>query len=137
MTSLHPQPLTFAVRNGSAVVIGCRAHVTEVTIPAEYNGLPVTSIAPAAFRSHPHLLSVTLPDSLRTVGDDAFADCHTLMSVSAGSGLERLGERAFLRCISLTKLDFRTVPDADITTFAGCYQLQASGEVASYRRTEA
>lgn len=134
MTINTPQPLTFAVRGGCAVILGCKADVTALTIPDAWNGLPVTAIAPGAFRNHPCLLSVTLPNSLRTVGEEAFADCHALMHVTAGSGLERLGERAFFRCISLTGLHFATVPDADITTFAGCCLLTQQGEVASYRR---
>lgn len=135
MTYTSPQPLTFAVQGGSAVVLGCRADVTELTIPDTHNGLPVTAIAPGAFRGHPRLLSVVLPGSLRVVGDEAFADCHTLMSVTAGPALERLGERAFFRCIALTTLHFSSVPDADITTFAGCCLLTQQGEIASYRRT--
>lgn len=127
--------LTFAVQGGYAAVTGCSAHTSEIIVPAEYGGLPVTEIAPGAFRAHPHLLSVTLPDCLRRVGDEAFADCRALMQVQAGTGLEHLGARAFFRCISLRHLAFPVLPDADITTFAGCYQLHATEEKALYRRT--
>lgn len=125
--------LEYAAGPDGAIVTGCARHLTELVIPAEHSGLPVTRIAPGAFRGHPHLLAVTLPDSLAIVGEEAFMDCHALMTVRGGAGLKRLGTRAFYQCVALRKLDFPAIPDADVTAFAGCYQLEAANEQASYR----
>lgn len=127
--------IEYAEQGFEAIVLGCRWDVTQLVIPDTYNGMPVVGIAPGAFRDFPNLLYVDLPDSLQYVDEEAFADCHALMSVRAGRGLKYLGEHAFFRCTSLTELNFETVPDADITAFAGCCLLTQQGEIASYRRT--
>lgn len=125
--------LDFSAGPDGAIVTGCSLHLTELIIPAECAGVPVTRIAPGSFRGHPHLLDVTLPDSLAVIGEEAFMDCHALMTVHGGAGLKRLGARAFYQCVALRKLDFPAIPDADVTAFAGCYQLEAANEQASYR----
>lgn len=47
------------------------------------------------------LSKVTLPDSVKVVGDYVFYNCTHLTSFKAGKGLEELGKYAFANCISL------------------------------------
>ena len=46
---------------------------TNIVIPATYNGLPVTSIGSGAFSGCRSLTSVTIPDSVTSIGEYAFA----------------------------------------------------------------
>jgi hypothetical protein len=62
----------------------------EVTIPAEINGKPVTAIGDA-FRNK-RLASVTIPDSVKSLDVNAFAD-NPVTSVSIGANV-KLGEDA-------------------------------------------
>ena len=78
---------------------------TEVVIPAEYKGKPVTSIGASAFYNCTSLTSVTFGanSQLTTVGSYAFYGCTSLTSVTFGanSQLTTIGDYAFNDCYSL------------------------------------
>ena len=48
--------------------------LTEVVIPATYEGLPVTEIRAEAFYGWSHINSITVPDSITTIGNYAFVN---------------------------------------------------------------
>ena len=47
----------------------------DVVIPKIYKGCYVTSIGPSAFSGRGYLESVTIPDSITSIGDRAFSGC--------------------------------------------------------------
>ena len=54
---------------------------TDISIPSEYNGRPVTSIDDTAFYNRRSLTSVTIPNSVTSIGKSAFYGCTSLNSV--------------------------------------------------------
>lgn len=78
---------------------------TDIVIPATFNGLPVTAIGNEAFSSTA-ITSISIPDSVTTLGDGAFSNCASLISVTIGadSNLVTIGEGAFYNCTSLTSI---------------------------------
>ena len=54
----------------------------DLIIPSAYNGKPVLSLAAGAFANSTHLTSVTIPDSVTLIGEDAFSGCTLLESIS-------------------------------------------------------
>lgn len=81
-----------------------RSGVTELSIPAEIGGLPVTEIGPGAFLGNKELVSAVLPSTVRTLGKEAFYQASGLKSVSLAEGLETVGENCFCGCASLETL---------------------------------
>ena len=77
-------------------------------VPDTLFGKPVTVIAQATFASTAYS-SVTLPSSLVTIEDEAFADCTSLTSVTFPTSLQTIGANAFKGCSSLTSV---TIPSA-------------------------
>jgi len=83
---------------GSEAFYPC-INLTSVTIPNS-----VISIGDWAFSSS-NLVSVTIPNSVISIGDWAFYGCSSLTSVTIGTGLTTIGELVFTDCISLTAID--------------------------------
>ena len=55
---------------------------TNVVIPSEYNGLPVTTIGDAAFYGYLGLANITIPDSVTSIGGGTFYGCTSLANIT-------------------------------------------------------
>lgn len=56
----------------------------------------MTGIADYAFR-YSGLTGITLPESVRSIGENAFYECEALQSVTLNEGIEKIGDSAFFR----------------------------------------
>ena len=69
--------------------------------------------------------SITLPDGLTSIGDDAFLNCRSLTSVTIPHSVTSIGNSAFNGCTSLTSV---TIPDSvtsiGINAFQSCTSLK-------------
>ncbi len=68
----------------------------------------VTTICGGAF-AHCSLANITIPDSMKEIGDNAFYGCTDLTSVNIPNSVETIGESAFSECSKLTEI---TIPDS-------------------------
>ena len=60
-----------------------------------------------AFTGMTFLSSITLPNTITTIGMNAFEDCANLKSITLPSNLTKIDDFAFLRCVSLNNV---TIP---------------------------
>lgn len=98
--------------------------VTEVNIPAEIEGLPVTIIDYSAFYRCKTLTSVTIPNSVTTIQGKAFLYCTNLSSVSISGNVSYIGESAFADCESLTSIEIpESITYIGESAFYGCTSL--------------
>jgi hypothetical protein len=68
----------------------------NVVIPGSINDVPMTSIANDAFRNNITIVSVTIPNSVSSIGSGAFSGCGGLLSVSVDAPTPpTLGSGAF------------------------------------------
>lgn len=95
----------------------------DVTIPSRYQGKPVTTIGPAAFFNSA-VTSVTIPDSVTSISDEAFINCPKLTNISIPNSVTYIGFSAFSSCTSLKSI---TLPSSlsfiSGALFLGCSQL--------------
>ena len=122
---------------------------TAIGVPTYYEGKEVTTLGASAFDLFSQLVSIQLPDGLKTIGTWAFEDCGslTLTSLSDGvtsigqyafygcsrlaltslpDGVKSIAERAFQDCTKLTEITINspTPPTAGTTIFEGCTNLK-------------
>ena len=64
----------------------------------------VTSIGYGAFYKSPNLVSITIPNSVKTIEGFAFEQCPVLVSVNIPSTLTTIGEGAFTQCEKLASI---------------------------------
>ncbi|MCL2190767.1 MAG: leucine-rich repeat domain-containing protein [Treponema sp.] len=81
-------------RSGNGVrITGFQRTTTDVRIPPQIQGLPVTEIGPSAFHTN-QLTSVTIPNSVTSIGAMAFFS-NRITSVTIPDGVRYIGSRAF------------------------------------------
>ena len=87
----------YVVREGTEVIcdgaFSCCFSLQSVTIPNS-----VTSIGDEAFSNCESLQSVTIPNSVTSIGDEAFSNCESLQSITIPNSVRNIGNNAFLGC---------------------------------------
>ncbi|WP_321428971.1 leucine-rich repeat protein [uncultured Methanolobus sp.] len=92
-----------------------------VIIPAEIEGLPVTTVGALAFQSCSALTTVSIPNSVTSIGASAFEDCSALTSLSIADSITSIGNNAFEDCSALTTLIIpNNVTSIGDYAFQGC-----------------
>lgn len=97
---------------------GCTG-LTSITIPNS-----VTSIGDSAFSGCTGLTSMVIPDNVTSIGKDAFRECSSFTSVSLGNSIVSIGETAFFGCEMLTCITIpKGLTSIGDSAFLGCWRL--------------
>ena len=94
--------LTFTVSGGEATLTDCTSTASEIVIPSEYEGYPVTAIGENAFYDCDTLVSVTIPQGVTTLGDYAFGYCDNLTTIYMPVSVTSWGYGVSYDCLSLS-----------------------------------
>ena len=115
----------YVVREGTEVICDeafrwCKS-LQSVTIPNS-----VKSIGDYAFSSCKSLQSVTIPNSVKSIGDYAFSGCKSLQSVTIPNSVTSIGNWAFCWCVSLQSVTIpNSVKSIGDKAFSDCHSLQS------------
>ena len=137
---------------GSNAFVRCTA-LSDVTLPKE----SLAYIGEAAFSYCLSLVSFTVPDSVRAMGDGVFQSCLYIRGISFGKGLsvvpdntcsgngelsyvrlsetcKSVGNRAFYNCTALRDIDLENLEDLGQNCFYNCSSLESVhlGEKINY-----
>ena len=97
-------------------VVGCDDTVTVANLQSLTH-----IIADEAFKNKTSLISISIPNSVTTIGNSAFQNCSGLTSVSIPNSVTSIGDYAFYNCSSLPSV---TIPNSVTSigswAFCGC-----------------
>ena len=101
------------------------------TVFIEGDDYTVTAIADASsntsgafYSARTTLRNVSIPDTVTSIGDYAFASCSNLTTYNNPTRLNRIGEAAFMSCINLTSITIpSSVTSLGEVAFANCQRL--------------
>ena len=95
--------------------------LNSITIPNS-----VTSIGPSAFRGCTALTSVSIGEKVEIIGERAFGDCNILTSITIPNSVISIGEEAFYNCSDLTSVSIgEKVENIGQSAFKGCSALNS------------
>ena len=96
--------------NGEATIVQYDGFDSDIVVPAELDGVPVTTIGKLAFScgetySGVPVKSITLPDTITTLRDQAMECCRSLKKVTIPASVTSIGDFVFTDCDNLTAIN--------------------------------
>ena len=115
----------YTVNGSQAIITDVKDSISgNITIPSTLGGRSVTEIDYRAFYDQDGIKSVTIPNSIRTIGEDAFYDCDGITYVKIGTGVTTIPSDCFNDCDSITSVDIGSnVTEIGDYAFADCGSL--------------
>ena len=111
----YDDSVNFVIENG--VLKKYNGWQTFVEIPDT-----VTSIGDEAFKNNTSMVSVSIPDSVKSIGDSAFYGCTSLLGVVIPDSVEKTGRCAFQKC---SKLASAYLPVNEKFTYMNVYMFES------------
>ena len=101
---------------------------SKLNIPETIAGYTVTVIADSVFSKHDELISVTIPQSVKTIGSNAFSECTSLKHVDLPAQLTLISDSLFEGCDNLTDIIIpENVTQIGAFAFRNCRSLKDVG----------
>lgn len=104
-TTVASSQLYYTIAGGEVTITGAPSNVDRLVIPSVIEGYPVTAISEGAFKNR-FIDSITFPNSLKTIGNEAFYESWGFASITIPKNVAHIGIGAFYSCDGLRKIYF-------------------------------
>ena len=111
----------FEYNKSTGSVVSYTGSSTSVTVPANINGLEITSIGERAFMNK-NVVSVSIESPDIQIADNAFSNCKSLKEIK-GNDVLSIGANAFENCYLLNKIQFDEIKSVGKAAFRNCRAL--------------
>jgi hypothetical protein len=111
----------YTLSNGEATLTGYTGTGGAITIPSTLGGYPTVALGKNAFygsEHHDDITSITIPNSVTTIGDQAFFYCK-FTSMTIPNSVTSIGVQAFGYCSDLSTV---TIPNSVTTIYMYAFQ---------------
>ena len=113
--------------DGTITITKYRGNAENVTVPDQIEGKTVSAIDASVFSMNEYVKSITVPDSVLSIGEHAFSYCDNLEKVVLPNGLEKIEDDLFEGSKNLKNID---IPKS--VKHIGKYSFQSTGIVSAY-----
>lgn len=97
----------------------------SITCLRKYHGATVTSVRRLAFM-YSDLEFLTLPETIKKIGDHAFSDCYFLKEINIPDTVDTINDSTFDLCESLTSIRLpNSIKSLGLRAFRGCFSLES------------
>lgn len=107
--------IEYYIMNGEAIAVSFDGSRTEVVVPSNVNGYPVTELR-GTFRDQNKLLKVKISLSVKRIGEYTFYNCWELNDVQIPKSVNHIGKYAFYKCVQIKEINI-----SDNVTYIGGY----------------
>lgn len=126
-SALNYNGFEYTVIGDRCVITGCDSSVNgDIVIPDFIEGRVVTHIEKSAFKDKTLISTVFLPETIESIGDEAFSGCANLISFNMPDSVNALGKSVFYKCNNLKEVkisdNIQAIPDK---TFEKCVALES------------
>jgi uncharacterized protein YjdB len=105
-------------------IVGYNILRDDMNIPSEINGIKVKSIGDNAFAECSTMKSTEIPDGVTSIGIKAFCNCYDLEGITIPESVTSIGGGAFLMCDNLKSITLPSnLTSIEPSTFVGCDKL--------------
>lgn len=98
----------------------------DLVIPSKVNRFSIVGIQAKTFFGNTEITSVTIPESVKYIGENAFTGCLSLESVTISNSVTELGKGCFTSCTALKSVSLgkgvTTIPE---NCFYACTSLRS------------
>lgn len=95
----------FQFEKETGTITGYNGTIAELVIPAEIDGVAVTTIGKEAFSPKTTITSVSFPDTVEVIEESAFSKCSGIVNITFPSSLKRIEKNAFSGLSRLVRID--------------------------------
>ena len=112
------------VLNYDVTGIADNAFAKDTTIKTVTLGDTIKTVGEAAFKGCTKLTKVTYNKNITKIADDTFNGCKSIKSFKLSSGIKSIGEAAFKNCTALKSFKLtKNVKSVGASAFSGCKKL--------------
>ena len=120
----YEDDFNYVIIDGEIEITGCMSTEEVIIVPEEIDGLPVTRIWEYAFSFCENEKEIVLPDSIKEIGEVAFANNYMLEKINLPKELKTIPNSCFYGCYNLKEI---TIPEGvtkiGASAFEGCTKL--------------
>lgn len=91
-------------KNETVCITAYEGNLAQLIIPSQINGMTVSAIGRKAFLGNRCLFSITLPDTIETIGDWAFSRCYMLQNITLPKKKIDFGNQVFQKSNKLDEI---------------------------------
>lgn len=123
------------IMDSDGTITACTSEYKNIIVPDTIGGITPTAVGNSVFKGS-DIMSVELPDTVKSLGESCFEDCKSLKYITAEGVVSFSGKYVFSGCSELRREIMPNLKQASDNAFYGCSKLHGIDFEASLESIE-